>query len=194
MRDVKKWIHDFDNLEPEQQFEIALAISNHIVNGNSRIDFREYDEDFYEFISGVLSVIIDLSKEKKTLKSGILEKYIELSQENKLKIADQLYGVINHFYQKEGQGKKEAICAIEGHKFGKWQHHICDGCIDTVIDHQPVKNFHYKCDEWRRTCLVCGVCECVRTEPEEARKERLEQERQEEVRRIRKRLRELEDK
>lgn len=191
MRDVKKWIHDFDNLEPEQQLEIALAIFNHILNGESRIDFREYDKERFEIIS---SVINELCNEKKALKSGTLEKYIELSQENKLKIANQLYVLIDYVYQQEEQGKKEAICAIEGHKFGKWKYRTWVTYAYTTIDHQPVPNYPCKNQDWSRICARCGFVERVYTEPEEARAERLEQERQEEIKKAKKRLRELEGK
>ena len=193
MRNIKKWLHDYENLSTEQQVEVALAIAEFIKRGRSSINFREFEEERLDAMDEVLHVLSMMEDEKKFLSTtNILNNFRALPQKKRLEIANSTYRYIEGCYEETMRERNENICNMEGHTFGKWVRHTRSGSTDAVIDHQFAKNMPYEYTEWTRTCTFCGKVETTRIEPEEAKEERLEKERQDKIRKLKRELKELE--
>ena len=194
MKNIETWIHNFKNLNSEQQLEVAKSISNELKQDEWGFlyDQKEESRRIREFFNRLLEFASNLTKTDG--KESLLDRFEKLSPERKERALSKSIKLIEAEIESQIQENKENECKQCGHNFGKWNYRKYTKYIDTVIDHQYVSNFPIETEEWKRTCGRCGFIETAFNEPEEAREERLDKEKKERIRELKKELKRLENK
>ncbi len=193
MLNKSKWIYNYNGLSPDSQLEVAEAIVDELRDNELTFDESEYDKEKSRIIREFFDTIVLNLEENEELKkvANILGEVENLSQNNKRKVIDEVFGVVVKYLGIQKQENKEKVCHQEGHIFGKWEHNICTTYIDTVIDHQRVHNFPVEHENWKRTCSRCGFVDVVDHEPQELIDTRKEKNKKARIKRLESELRRL---
>ena len=102
MKNVRTWIHNYQNLSFEQQTEVAKAIVEAL--SKNQYHFMENDKDMDEVVS-FFRRILESANQKNVIgeNKSVLERFEGLSQVNKEKALKRIIDVINYCdkYQKQ---------------------------------------------------------------------------------------------
>lgn len=177
-----KWICNYNSLDPDNQLKVASAIANELKENEMVLDESEYDKEKSRIVRKFFNSIKHNAKQTKELKkfADIFERYESLSQNNRIKVINEVIEIVVKYLDIQEQERKEEECQQEGHIFGEWKHNKWTEYTDTVIDHQHVRDFPVEHENWERTCSRCGFIDEVDHEPQElidARKEKNEKKR-----------------
>lgn len=90
MVNKKKWINNYNNLDPENQLLVAEAIAKELRNNEMAFDEHEYDKEKSRIIRKFFNTIRNNIKQSEQLKkyTDIFERYESLSQGNRKKVID----------------------------------------------------------------------------------------------------------
>ena len=193
MVNKSKWINNYNSLNQDGQLEVAEAIANELRDNELTFDESEYDKEKSRIIRDFFDTIklnVDQNKELKKI-ADVLEKFENLSQNNKIKVINEVFEVVAKYLGIQEQENKEKVCQQEGHIFDKWKHNKWTTYIDTVIDHQHVHNFPVEHENWERTCSRCGFVDEVDHEPQELIDARKEENKKARIKRLESELKRL---
>ena len=194
MVNKSKWIYNYSSLDPDNQLIVAEAIANELSDNEEYLDVTdEYDNEKSRKIREFFNSIRNKAKQSEELEriTTAFERYESLSQENRKRVIDEVFGIIVKYLGKQEQEDKERICQQEGHTFGKWKNDKWTEYINTVIDHQHIHNYPIEKESWKRTCSRCGFVEEVRQEPQELIDERNEKNKKARIKRLERELEKL---
>ncbi len=175
MKNLKTWIHNFENLDPEQQIEVAKAIVDILERKYYwESETKEEKDKIVEFLRKFLQGV----SQRKNIDNyeSLLTRFNGLTRENKDKAIASIIDTIKSYIRRDEHEANEKICEKEGHDFGKWDSRSWTEKA-VVWDAGPQGTVDATVIEWFRTCKRCGYIEKSQTEPEEARIERQEIER-----------------
>lgn len=193
----EKWLERFEDLEPEEQLEVADFIKeelgyNVLLIEEDGDDF-EYDILYSEKVADFFEKYIDCLNKKKeaeeTLK--IIGRFDNLKNANKKKVINELSKIITKYSYVEELEKKKKICSKEGHDFGKWETRKWTKSEYIMDAHREYDVEHY---EWVRSCKRCGYVETVEKEPQELITAREEAHKKRRIKELKQELKELESK
>lgn len=182
MKNLKSWLHNYENLNPEQQLEVAKAIVERLEQ--QQMYFPKNDQGRKAVIIFLKKLLNSASRKDKIAENNsLLNRFLELSQENQEKAIEEIFEVMNLAIMAQENEKNKEICEHDGHLFGEWQ----DGSWTTIekgiIDHEVVESAETKY-YWWRTCSRCGFTEKVNIEPQELSDKREEEERKEQIKKL----------
>ena len=194
MVNKSKWINNYNSLNPDNQLKVAEAIVNELRDNEMTFDEDEYDKEKSRIIREFFNSIMNNARQSEELKkfADIFERYENLSQGNRKKVINEIFGIVVKYLGIQEQEDKEKMCQQEGHTFGKWKYNKWTIYIDTVIDHQPVHNYPIDKENWERTCSRCGFVEEVECEPQELIDERKEKNKKARIKRLERELKKIE--
>ena len=181
MKNISTWLHNYQNLSFEQQYEVAKAIVVRL--SNYQHQFTQKDDDMTKVMDFFKRIINSMEQKQTLSKKGLLlKKFEELSPAYKDKALKSIIEIIESAIREQEQENKEETCEREGHLFGEWEqreyqksnrsnperHSYYDhnGYLRTYI---TCENEDYTVTEWARTCKRCGYTERTSAEPEEHR-------------------------
>ncbi len=193
MVNKNKWIYNYNGLNPDSQLEVAEAIANELRDNELAFDESEYDKEKSKIIRNFFNTIrlnVEKNDELKNIEN-VLEKFENLSQDNKSKVINEVFEIVIKYLGIQGQENREKVCQQEGHIFGKWKRNQWTTYIDTVIDHQHVQNFPVEHENWERTCSRCGFADVVTHEPQELIDARKEKNKKARIKRLEQELKKL---
>lgn len=193
MVNKSRWINNYNGLAPDNQLLVAEAIANELKDNEMSFDEDEYDKEKSRIIREFFNSIRNNAKQSEELKKidDILEKCKSLSQDNRKKVINEVFGIVIKYIGIQEQEDKEKICKQEGHTFSKWKHNKWTKFIDTIIDHQHVYDFPIECQNWERTCNRCGFVDKVALEPQELIDERKAKNKKARIKKLERELKKL---
>lgn len=193
MVNKSKWVYNYNSLNPDSQLDVAEAIANELRDNEMIFGEREYDKEKSKIIRDFFDRIKLNAEQNQELKkiANVLEKFENLSQNNKEKALNEVFGVVAKYLGIQEQEDKEKICHQEGHIFDEWKHKELTTYVDTVIDHQHVHDFPVKHDNWERICSRCGFVDKVDHEPQELIDTRKEKNRKTRIKKLESELKRL---
>ena len=176
MVNKKKWIYNFNNLEPNSQLEVAKAVVDELKENEVDFDEFEYDKKKSEIVRNLFYKVITNEKDRERI-SSILKKFEDLSQANKDIITRELYKLVQKYADIEEHERKLMQCEKEGHQFTEWKEEkftrietFGDAGIESL--HTGITEREVKYKEWHRVCKRCGFVEKTECEPQELVDER----------------------
>lgn len=192
----KKWIDNYNSLNPNNQLEVAEAIVNKLKDNEKNFNDDEYDKENSKVVRELFNSIKNKINQSEELKkfNNVFNRYESLSPNNRKKVSNEIFKTIVKYLRIQKQDDKNKICEHEGHIFGKWKNIKWTEFVDTVIDHQYIDDYPIEHEEWFRTCTRCGFVERVEYEPEELFDERKEKEIKEKIKKLEQELKDLKNK
>ena len=196
MRNIKAWLHDYENLSFEQRAEVAKAIVKDLEN--SQYYFMQNDDDMTK-VMAFFKRLLASSNQKNILNEykSLLKRFEGLSQINKEKALGEIINIIKSAISEQEQEDKENVCRLHGHSFSEWKYNSwTETGIETdprFLQEHPTGRYEIERHDWSRTCLRCGYIEEAIYEPEEVKTKRLQREKEERIKELKKELKRLED-
>ncbi len=189
MKNIRTWIHNYQNLSFEQQCEVAKAIVEAL--SKNQYHFMENDKDMDEVVS-FFRRILESANQKNVIgeNKSVLERFEGLSQVNKEKTIKKIIDVINSCDKAQKQEENERTCLHEGHIFGDWNYHEWT-TKEVCWDAGPQGYVDVKHEKWTRVCSRCGFVEEVKDEPQELIEKRNEINRKARIKRLETELKRL---
>ena len=195
MEKKERWLSKFEELEPEEQLEVAdfireeLDLNVEIAEDEGEeynILYSRKEEDFFEKFIYSLKANNIAKKNLDTLK-----KFDSLNEKNKKKVILELSKIISKYLYLEEIDNKKKICSNEGHDFTKWTTNKWTTSEYFMEDHREHDVEHIA---WIRSCKRCGYVESVEEEPQELIDARNEKEKQIKIKELKQELKKLEGK
>ena len=189
----ERWLSKFEELEPEEQLEVADFIREELdlnveiaedEGGEYNILYSRKVEDFFEKFLYCLKAD---NIAKKNL--DILKKFYSLNEKNKKKAILEFSKTISKYLYLEEIDNKKKICKNEGHNFTKWTINKWTTSEYFMEDHSEHDVEHIA---WRRSCKRCGYVESVEKEPQELIDARNEKAKQNKIKKLKQQLKKLE--
>ena len=192
MVNKSKWIYNYNSLDSDNQLIVAEAIANELRDNEMTFDEDEYDKEKSRIVREFFDSIRISAKQSGKLKkfADAFEKYENLSQSNRKKVINEVFGVIVKYLGIQEQEDKEKICQQEGHTFGKWKRKTWT-TKEVYWDAGPQGYVDVEHEIWERTCSRCGFVEKVDYEPQELIDERKEKNKKARIKRLESELKRL---
>ena len=192
MVNKSKWINNYNGLDPDNQLLVAEAIANELRNNEMAFDEDEYDKEKSRIVREFFNSIRNNAKQSEQLKkyADIFERYEKLSQSNRKKVINAVFGIVVAYLDIQEQEDKEKIYQQEGHTFGKWRR-ITWTTKEVYWDSGPQGYVDVEHEVWERTCSRCGFVEKVDYEPQELIDERKEKNKKARIKRLESELKRL---
>lgn len=192
MVNKSKWINNYNGLDPDNQLLVAEAIANELRNNEMAFDEDEYDKEKSRIVREFFNSIRNNAKQSEQLKkyADIFERYEKLSQSNRKKVINDVFGIVVAYLDIQEQEDKEKICQQEGHTFGKWKRRTWT-TKEVYWDAGPQGYVDVEHEVWERTCSRCGFVEKVDYEPQELIDERKEKNKKARIKRLESELKRL---
>lgn len=196
MVNKKRWIDNYNELDPDSQLEVAEAIVTELRDNELVFAQTEYDKEKSRIVREFFNSVKQNTKSSKELKkfADIFKRYESLSQNNRKKVINDVFEIIVKYLGIQEQQNKEKICQQEGHTFGKWKHSEWTTYETTCIDHEIIPNYPVKHENWEKTCSRCGFIKKVDSEPRELIEAREEKNKQARIKRLESELKRLKKK
>lgn len=192
MVNKSKWINNYNGLDPDNQLLVAEAIANELRNNEMAFDEDEYDKEKSRIVREIFNSIRNNAKQAEELKkfADIFERFEKLSQSNRKKVINAVFGIVVAYLDIQEQEDKEKICQQEGHTFGKWERRTWT-TKEVYWDAGPQGYVDVEHEVWERTCSRCGFVEEVDYEPQELIDERKEKNKKARIKRLESELKRL---
>lgn len=192
MVNKSKWIYNYNGLDPDNQLVVAEAIANELKDNEMTFDEDEYDKEKSRIVREFFNSIRNNAKQAEELKkfADVFERYEKLSQSNRKKVINEVFGIIAKYLGIQEQEDKEKICQQEGHTFGKWKRRTWT-TKEVYWDAGPQGYVDVEHEKWERTCSRCGFVEKVDYEPQELIDERKEKNKKARIKRLESELKRL---
>ena len=176
MKNIGTWIHNYNNLNPEQQLEVAEAIVKDLEANQYK--YTQDDKNKSNKVIIFLKKILESASQEKSITESeiIIRRFKKLSKDNRNKVLGEILHIIDSYIKKQNQQDKETICQREGHLFNTWTESTWKEKA-VVWDAGPQGYAEVECHSWHRICQRCGFVEKVDSEPQEltdARKKKAE--------------------
>lgn len=192
MVNKSKWINNYNGLDPDNQLLVAEAIANELRVNEMAFDEDEYDKEKSRLVREFFNSIRNNVKQSEELKklADIFKRYEKLSQSNRKKVINEVFGIIVKYLDIQEQEDKEKICQREGHTFGKWKKRTWT-TKEEYWDAGPQGYVDVEHEVWERTCSRCGFVEKIDYEPQELIDERKEKNKKARIKRLESELKRL---
>lgn len=192
MVNKSKWIYNYNGLDPDNQLVVAEAIANELKDNEMTFDEDEYDKEKSRIVREFFNSIRNNAKQAEELKkfADVFERYEKLSQSNRKKVINEVFGIIAKYLDIQEQEDKEKICQQEGHTFGKWKRRTWT-TKEVYWDAGPQGYVDVEHEKWERTCSRCGFVEKFDYEPQELIDERKEKNKKARIKRLESELKRL---
>lgn len=190
MRNIKGWIHDFDNLNSDQKLEVAEAIMEYLKNSCLVFNRDQYYEERTELVCNFLGDLLYCYKGDGELKKlgEMLYKFDNLSEKNQKELVDEIVCAFQKRIIIQKYDDNKDYCLVHGHNFSKWEYYEwTEHGKETDprwLQEHPTGEYDIQHHDWRRTCLRCGLVDTVKIEPLEVREEREKKERNSEIKKL----------
>lgn len=192
MVNKSKWINNYNGLDPDNQLLVAEAIANELRDNEMAFDEDEYDKEKSRIVREFFNSIRNNVKQSEELKklADIFKRYEKLSQSNRKKVINEVFGIIVKYLDIQEQEDKEKTCQREGHTFGKWKKRTWT-TKEVYWDAGPQGYVDVDHEVWERTCSRCGFVEKIDYEPQELIDERKEKNKKARIKRLESELKRL---
>lgn len=168
MINKSKWVSNYRGLTPDNQLEVAEAISKELRDNETIYDESEYDKRKSKIIRIFFDRILLHANQDKELEkiTTILYKFEELSQDNQNKATNEVLKIIAKYLNIQERENNENICKEQGHLFNEWKER-CWTTKEVYWDAGPQGYIDVEHKEWHRACERCGFVDKVDLEPQE---------------------------
>ena len=193
MEKKERWLSKFEELEPEEQLEVADFIREEL-DLNVEIaedEGEEYNILYSRKVEDFFEKFIDCLEAEDIAKKNLdkLKKFDSLNEKNKKKVILELSKIISKYLYLEEIDNKKKICNNEGHDFTKWTTNKWTTREYFREDHCEYDVEHIA---WTRSCKRCGYVESVENEPQELIDARNEKAKQNKIKKLKQELKKLE--